>query len=97
MRYRLLLVPLAVLLAAWPLGCTRSFTRQRDETIYVGQPNWDVRQVLGRPTYQEINTWTYVHTGTPYYWAVIHFGDDKVIGKDWSYEPLPGLKTKTKD
>ena len=98
MRHRLPLVVLALLLAAWPVGChSAPFTRQRYETLYVGQPDWDVRNVLGPPTYQEADVWTYVHTDTPYCWAVIYFRDGKVTGKEWSYEPLPARKTEPGD
>ncbi len=76
-----------LLLAACLAGCNRSFTRERYETIYIGQPDWDVREVLGRPTLQQADAWTYVHSKTPYYQAVIYFRDGKVVGKDWSYEP----------
>jgi hypothetical protein len=88
MRRNLAVILLAAVVAAWLGGCSGpSFTRQRYDTIYIGQPDWDVRNFLGRPTYQELDTWTYVHNKTPYYHAIIHFHDGKVIAKDWSYEP----------
>jgi hypothetical protein len=88
MRRQLLLLLVAAVLAAGLAGCGgKSLTRQRYETIYVGQPDWDVLKVLGRPTYQEFDTWTYVHTRTPYFQAIIHFREGKVIAKEWSYEP----------
>jgi outer membrane protein assembly factor BamE (lipoprotein component of BamABCDE complex) len=88
MRRQLLVVLVAAVLAAWLAGCrSPSFTRPRYDTIYIGQPDWDVRKFLGRPTYQEFDTWTYVHSETPYCRAVIHFREGKVVAKDWSYEP----------
>lgn len=75
---------LSVLVAG--LGGCSKFTRQHYETVYVGQPTWDVRRALGRPSRQDGNAWVYVHSSAPYYQAVIHFRDKKVTGKDWSYD-----------
>ena len=77
------------LLAACLCGCSKgSFTRQRWETLYVGQPSWDVRKVLGKPAYQDEETWIYVHDSRPYHRAAVHFRYGRVAGKDWSYERL---------
>lgn len=88
MTPRAKLILAALVLAALLVGCgNHSFTRQRYETIYVGQPSWDVRQALGDPTVEEPNAWTYEHTEVPYYRAVIYLRHGRVVSKEWSYEP----------
>jgi hypothetical protein len=88
MRRPLLAILVAAVLTAWLAGCGGpSFTRQRYDTVYIGEPDWDVRKFLGRPTYQELDTWTYIHRQVPYYRAIIHFREGKVIAKEWTYEP----------
>jgi hypothetical protein len=72
----------AVLLA--PTGCNK-FTRQRYETIYVGQPVSQVEEFLGKPDYRSEGDLIYVNR-RPYYRAVIHTKDGKVSGKHWSVE-----------
>ena len=62
-------------------GCQK-FTRQRYETIYVGQPATDVKTMLGKPTVQFENEWTYLNN-KPYYKADIFFEDGRVSKKAW--------------
>ena len=84
-KHRLAVILILSVLAVG-LGGSHKFTRQRYETVYVGQPAWDVRRALGRPSSQDANAWVYVHSSAPYYQAVIHFRNDKVASKEWSYD-----------
>ena len=65
-------------------GCQRQFTRERYETIYEGQPDYNVRSKLGRPTRDTANLWTYVNEKPEYYRAEIWFQDGRVVRKRWS-------------
>ncbi len=85
MTPRRTLILVALLLAGSLAGCSR-FTRQNYETIYVGQPAWDVERAMGRPTAIEGEEWVYLHEAAPYRRAVIRLVNGKVVGKSWSYE-----------
>jgi hypothetical protein len=79
---------IAVVLSA--AGCTlapyKKFDRQRYETLYHGQPDFEVQKTMGKPARIEGNQWTYIHE-TPYYQAVITFDEnDELINKEWSLE-----------
>jgi len=95
MSVRRLLIVGALVLAAALAGCNR-FTRQRYETLYVGQPARDVQRVLGKPTAYYGETWVYVHDPVPYYRAVILFSEGKISGKSWSYDRPPASQPAKK-
>ena len=84
---RLSIVLLAVLLgwAGLCAGCQQKFTRQRYETIHLGMQRSQVREILGRPTAAEANSWTYM-SERPYYKATIVFRDEKVENKSFCNE-----------
>jgi hypothetical protein len=84
-KQRFVVILIVSVLAVGLGGCSK-FTRQRYETVYVGQPAWDVRRALGRPSSQDANAWVYVHPPAPYYRTVIRFHDGKVASKEWSYD-----------
>ncbi len=63
-------------------GCQRQFTRQRYETIFIGQSIQQVENKLGKPTQQTEDSWIYIRE-MPYYKAVIKVEDDKVVEKIW--------------
>jgi hypothetical protein len=89
----LLLVPLA-LLAGLVAGCER-FTRQNYETLFVGQQETEVRQVLGEPRLRTPTVWIYEHDH-PYYKAVLRFGEGKLVGKTWTFQrPEEKLKAES--
>ena len=73
----------AVLLVCLCAGCQQKFTRQQYETIYVGMPDWQVRNVLGQATVTHGDAWAYVNE-SPYYRATIEFENSHVTGKRWS-------------
>lgn len=85
MRWGLTALMLAVVLSALLAGCQQQFTRQRFETLYVGQPAEDVREVLGEPTVEYPNEWRYV-TDRPYAMGTVYFADGKVTRKTWANE-----------
>ena len=64
-------------------GCQPKFTRQRYETIYIGMPAEQVRQVLGEPDATDSQCWSYLNE-MPYYKAIFHFADGQVASKSWS-------------
>ena len=88
MRHRLIVILAVWMLAAAGGGCKR-FDQQHYETIYIGQPAWDVRKVMGKPTRQDEDAWHYVHRKPPYSRAVIYFKRGTVSGKEWSFDPPP--------
>ncbi len=65
-------------------GCQKTLTRQKYDTLYIGQPDYAVRRMLGEPQLRTDGTWTYVHND-PYYRAVIDFQDNRIASKKWSY------------
>lgn len=78
---------LAVLaLAATLAGCSK-FSRERYETIYLGQPADSVRRKLGRPDEQDPGRWFYEHARAPYHAAEITFVNGQVSGKRWFVDP----------
>ena len=71
------------------VGCRGILTRQEYDTLYIGQPDYAVRRMLGEPQLRRNGTWTYVHND-PYYRAVIDFQDNRIASKKWSYaRPRP--------
>ena len=77
-----------VVAAALCVGCQKTFTRQKYDTLYVGQPDYAVRRMLWEPQFRSDGTWTYVHSN-PYYRAVIDFQDNPITSKKWSYVRPP--------
>ncbi len=69
-------------------GCSDKFTRERYETIYIGQPKDSVHRVLGTPDRSENSRWVYINE-MPYERAEITFEDGKVARKYWSYVNEP--------
>lgn len=87
---RLILLTLLIALTAGAGCASEKFTRERYETIYLGQPDYDVAEVLGEPDRRGPGRWLYVHDEPPHYSAEIVFDQaGRVIGREWSYE-LPG-------
>ena len=82
MQSKTLWVLVVIVLAGSFAGCNK-FTRERYETIYVGQPADIVEKTLGKPYVKFSDTWTYEHNDAPYYKAVIMFKDGRVIGRSW--------------
>ncbi len=75
-----------VVLAFLSAGCDGgAFTRSAFDTIYVGQPRYDVRRKLGEPTHRLDGAWLYVHEA-PFRKAIVRFEDDRVVSKEWSYD-----------
>jgi hypothetical protein len=66
------------------VGCTR-FTRQRYETVYVGQPVSEAQEILGAPDFRKDGDLIYVNY-RPYHHTIIHVQDGKVSGKEWSVD-----------
>ena len=91
MRIRYSTIPLLVgglLAAGLCAGCQERFTRQRYETIYVGMPDWQVRNILGEPDVETTKgSWSYVHN-EPYYRATFRFDSGSVKDKAWSNHRL---------
>jgi hypothetical protein len=89
MKHGLTVILIASLAAVCLGGCysKKSCTRDRYETLYVGQPAWDAQRAVGKPTSTSSDgqTWVYVHDAAPYSRAAIHFRDGKVASKEWSY------------
>jgi hypothetical protein len=92
-RAVLCLLLTAVVLCA--VGCQEKFTRQRYETIYIGQPAPQVERTLGDPEAKFSDTWTYIHE-TPFYKAIIKFENGRVVDKAWydseQFDTHPDLK-----
>jgi hypothetical protein len=75
-----------IVLALLSAGCDGgAFTRSAFDTIYVGQPRYDVRRKLGEPTHRLDDAWLYVHEA-PFRKAIVRFEDDRVVSKEWSYD-----------
>lgn len=82
MRSTLVLLTAGVLLATLCSGCQK-FTRQRFDTVYIGQPASDVQVTLGKPTVSLDGQWSYINH-SPFYKANIYFNKDgKVADKRW--------------
>lgn len=71
------------------LGCRDEFTRERYETLYEGQPAWDVAETLGEPTRRENGKWVYLRTESPICSAWIFFEDGRLVDKRWFYSLPP--------
>jgi len=78
-------VLIAALLGGLAAGCAEKFTPQRYGAIYIGQPEFEVEQTLGRPAHKFSDSWTYLHD-EPFYKAIIHFRNGRVVRKVW-YDP----------
>jgi hypothetical protein len=75
---------LAAALAFSSCGCTGKFTRQRYDTVYIGQPAGDVERTLGKPEVRAGDQWLYVNRRPAHYEARILFDlDRKVVRKEW--------------
>ena len=81
MRHLAMLLAAGLIVAACG-GCQEKFSSQRYETIYIGQPAFDVEKVLGLPNARFSKSWVYVHD-KPFYKAVITFIDGRVADKSW--------------
>lgn len=68
-------------------GCSRKFTRANFDSIYVGQEQWEVADVMGNPESQGrfASEWHYVKDSSKHYFkAVIAFDEDRrVASKRW--------------
>jgi len=84
-----LLLTAAVLVAGFCAGCQQKFTRQRFDTIYRGQPAYEVEMTLGEPTAKFSNTWSYINE-EPFYKAIIEFESGRVTSKAWYDEKEMG-------
>ena len=73
-----------LMLAVLCAGCQSKFTRQNYETIYLGQPDYDVQSKLGQPDERRDGTWIYVRE-KPFSKAVIVIEDGRVADKNWSW------------
>jgi len=71
----------AMLLAGLCCGCNK-FTRARYDTIYVGEPAFEVEKTLGRPDAAFSDSWSYINE-KPFYKAIIQFKDARVTKKSW--------------
>ncbi|HDZ22264.1 hypothetical protein LCGC14_0274890 [marine sediment metagenome] len=80
-RITSLTLALTVVLAMLLAGCNK-FTRVRYETVYVGQPDWEVTKTLGEPMVRFSDEWVYENE-KPWYKAIIKFEGNKVSGKSW--------------
>jgi len=94
-RFTLLLAG-AVLAAGLCAGCQEKFTRQRYETIYVGQPAAEVELTLGEPKAKFSDSWSYIHED-PFYKAIIKFSSGRVSDKAWYDEHEMGENPDLKD
>ncbi len=89
----LLLGGMFVLAAA--SGCIGDkFSRPAYETLYVGMPQSEVKDILGSPDKKEGDTWTY-RRSKPCEIAVIKFADGKIAEKNW-YESEDACKNAEK-
>lgn len=79
---RIAIVIVAAAILAGVAGCQEKFTRQRYETIYIGQPEFEVEKTLGEPTAKFSDTWTYIHD-KPFYKAIVEFDSGRVTDKTW--------------
>ena len=78
-----------VVVAMLCVGCgSKTLTRQKYDTLYIGQPDYAVQRMLGEPQSRNDGMWTYVHN-KPYYRAMIDFQDNRVVSKKWSYVRPP--------
>lgn len=78
----------ATWLAAVSLGGCSKFGRPAYDTIYVGQPQSQVRKKLGRPDRTVSGAWIYVRR-RPFGSAAILLDKGTVSGKIWSsYKPV---------
>jgi len=67
-------------------GCTQNkFTRVNYETLAVGMPAEEVRDILGNPKAEFSDTWTYIND-MPFYKAEIKFKDGRVADMAWQDE-----------
>ncbi|OQB81352.1 MAG: hypothetical protein BWX88_04289 [Planctomycetes bacterium ADurb.Bin126] len=83
-RTTTLVLVAALALGLFCAGCTK-FTRERYETIYVGQPQFEVEATLGEPYARFSDTWTYINE-KPFYKAIIQFKEGRVSDKAWADE-----------
>lgn len=81
-----IVVVVAVLAGLLLAGCAKpEFTRQRYETVWVGQPSSAVEKTLGAAAEQEPNVWIYASKQPPHCEARITFQNGLVAKKEWSY------------
>jgi hypothetical protein len=82
---------------ACTMALFRKFDRQRYETLYHGQADFEVEKTMGKPHRVEGNQWTYIHDN-PDYHAVITFDEnDELINKTWALDPPPEEVTPPQD
>jgi len=68
-------------------GCSEKFTRDRYETLYVGQSAGEIEMALGEETdkvgiFKTTDTVTYIHRD-PFYKAIILIRSGKIAEKSW--------------
>lgn len=85
---RLSLPVAALVLAGVCAGC-RDNLRQEYETIHIGQPASDVRLMMGKPTHESADEWSWVRD-CPFRKAIVKFENGRVSGMSWSNEKTPG-------
>jgi len=87
---RTVLVALCLAAVALAAGCQQEkFTRARYDTLYVGQPDYEVEMTLGEPDARFSDTWSYLHD-EPFYKAIIEFDAGRVKSKTWYDEQEMG-------
>ncbi len=86
MKFTLSFFIVGILVLAAVSGCVDKFSRPAYETLYVGMPQAEVKDVLGSPDKQAGNTWTY-RRNQPCEIAVIKFVDGKIAEKNWYDSP----------
>jgi hypothetical protein len=94
-RGTVVLLSAALLATIFCGGCNEQFTKQRYETIYIGQSQMEVEKILGNPEARFSDSWTYLHE-EPFYKAVIQFRDGRVSDKAWYDEKEMGVHPDTK-
>ena len=89
-------VPLCILLAA-ALACAGcagpEFSREKFDTIYVGQEAGEVQKVLGPPQKTSDGTWEYAKDRPYRQEARIWFRDGRVVRKKWLNPEPPRAET----
>lgn len=72
-------------------GCPGpDLTRERFETLYIGQPASSVERKLGEPTRRGVGVWVYVSEDPYYRRAEVYFDNGRVRELKWSYERPDG-------
>ncbi len=95
MRRRGLAISILLCAAAVISGCGGpEFTREKYQTLFVGQPQKEVQGTLGRPNAATADTWFYFDTMPTYHAARIYFRDGLVVAKEWFTNPAAANAAK---